>query len=80
MDDICNNSYKCWECDKDCEVKKIFSLPDQAFYSFVNDSSKYTAGRMIASGMSYEKAEEQKTKWVLTLVTSRMKYLEERNK
>lgn len=72
-DIMCNNSFKCWECTKSCEIKKSFSLPDEVFYAMINESSKASAGAMIACGMSYEKAEKERTTMVLTLVTSRMK-------
>ena len=76
FDDVsCNNSFMCWECDKDCHMKEIFMMPDPLFYSLINDSTKSATGLLIASGVPFETADEERKKMALTLITSRMKFL-----
>jgi hypothetical protein len=57
-------------------AKELFALPDSIFYSHIEESLKAGAGYMLTSGYPAKEVENQKRIMTLTLVTSRMKYLE----
>ena len=76
----CEQSLRCWECTKDCSMKKIFELPEPLFMTALNDSFKANAGMMLASGLPFQEVENQKNLMIVTIVTSRKKYLEEKQK
>lgn len=71
----CTNDFKCWECNKDCDLKRIFLYDDQTFYSILNRSTKSLAGMMLVSGYSLDAAEKVKTEFTLMLVIARNEYL-----
>lgn len=71
----CTNNFKCWECNKDCHMKRVFLYDDQTFYSILNQSTKSIAGMMLVSGYSLDTAEKVKSDFTLMLVIARNEYL-----
>lgn len=76
MEIECKNNYRCWECEKDCQVKKLFLLPENLFLAVLHESYSSNIGFMMAHGVPVKQAEELQNIKILTLITSREKFLE----
>lgn len=72
----CDSSFQCWTCSTDCQLKQVFELPEPIFMYSINKALKANAGLMLAKGIPFQEVEKEKTILILTLITSRMKYLE----
>lgn len=76
MFDITDCNKRCWECSEDCQMKKMFLLPEPVFNNYIIESLKACAGMYIAKGGSPEIATKELQKMSVTLSISRKKYLE----
>ena len=75
----CKNSYRCWECKENCQIKQLFLLPKDLFFVVLHDSYSTNIGFMMAHGIPMKRAEELQNIRTLTFITSREKFLEKRN-
>lgn len=66
-----NCNYRCWECSQNCQIKKLFRLPDNIFYSIIIESLKPSAGMMITRGYSKEKVDFELEKMAVAIKLSR---------
>lgn len=71
----CNNSFRCWECQENCPVKTLFMLPKSYFYANLQKFYKVSVGMMLADNVPFLEAQKEQEIWVVTLVTSRTKFL-----
>lgn len=74
--DITNCNKHCWDCSKDCNIKKMFVvLPEAEFNRIILDSLKASMGMYIVSGGNPKKAEEHLKKTSVALSIARKEYL-----
>lgn len=78
--DECSKCFRCWECDENCSIKLLFSLPEEYFMRVLKASSGPIFSSYLLSGSSIEEAEKEVSILTLTLCTSRKKFLEEQEK
>lgn len=70
----CNK--RCWECSENCEMKKMFLLPESVFNNFIIESLKASMGMYIAKGGNPKIATDELQKTAVALSISRKKFLE----
>lgn len=73
---ISDCNIRCWECEKECAMKGLFSLPESVFNKQILDSLKADAGMFIAAGGNPQIADMELKKTAVSLSISRKKYLE----
>ena len=73
---ISDCSIRCWECEKECNIKLLFELPEFLFNQTIIDSLKADAGMFIAGGGNPRVADTELKKTAVCLSISRKKYLE----
>lgn len=74
---LCENEFRCWECSEDCNIKRLFLLPEPIFMSILNDSRAINIGSMMMlGGLSVKEAEEMHDIKTMSLIVARNKYLE----
>lgn len=72
---------RCWECNRECEIKQLFEkLPEPIFNKIIMDSLKAGGGILITQGVSRQKVDEEIKKMAVTLSISRKKYLQKQKK
>lgn len=76
----CSNNYKCWECSEICSIKKLISLPDNIFMIALNKVRAPLFANFMLNGYSINQAEQKVNLLVLTLYTTRLKFLEKQKK
>ena len=68
---------RCWECNRECEMKQVFEkLPEPIFNKIIMDSLKAGGGMLITQGVSRQKVDEEIKKMAVTLSLSRKRYLQ----
>ena len=72
----CDKTFRCWECSKNCDVKKLFSVSNEEFLACLHNMYSMNAGYMLTRGYSLKEVEDAQKIVTLTLYTSRMKYLQ----
>lgn len=76
-----NCNFKCWECSQeDCNLKQLYLLPENMFYSIILDSLKSRAGIMLVSGYSKEFVDNNLKETAVTIKISRELYLNKHSK
>ncbi len=75
---LCDKTFRCWECNKNCKVKDLFLTSDEEFLACLHKMFKMNAGIMLTEGYSFNDAKKSQEIITLTLYTSRIKYLQGR--
>ena len=71
-----NCNKRCWECPRECNMKKMFILlPEEKFNQTIINSLKASMGMYITQGGSYEIAQEHLKKSAVALSIARQEYL-----
>ena len=74
--DINHCNKQCWDCSKDCAIKKMFVvLPEAEFNRIILNSLKASMGMYLASGGNPKRAEEHLKKTSVALSIARKEYL-----
>ena len=72
---------RCWECNRECEMKQVFEkLPEPIFNKMIIDSLKSWGGRLIIGGLTRQEVDEEIKKQAVALSISRKEYLQSRQK
>ena len=72
---------RCWECNRECEMKQVFEkLPEPIFNKRIIDSLKSWGGRLIIGGLTRQEVDEEIKKQAVALSISRKKYLQKQKK
>lgn len=72
---------RCWECNRECEMKQVFEkLPEPIFNKMIIDSLKSWGGRLIIGGLTRQEVDEEIKKQSVALSISRKKYLQKQKK
>ncbi len=72
---------RCWECNRECEMKQVFEkLPEPIFNKMIIDSLKSWGGRLIIGGLTRQEVDEEIKKQAVALSISRKKYLQKQKK
>lgn len=73
---ITNCNKQCWDCLKDCPMKKLFvMLPEAEFNRIILESLKTSMGMYIAKGGNPKSAEEVLKQNAVALSIARKEYL-----
>lgn len=72
---------RCWECNRECEMKQVFEkLPEPIFNKMIIDSLKSWGGSLIIGGLTRQEVDEEIKKQAVALSISRKKYLQKQKK
>lgn len=72
----CSNSFKCWECNEACSIKQLILLPENIFMAALNKARAPLFADLMLNGYSVHQAQEKVNTIILTIYTTRLKFLE----